>query len=164
MPRPSPSCYSSFKWAHDTDNDCSLLSLELFVQNNNDAKLTYDIFSVLNSCEIYPWQIFTLLLEDKYLIVSRVNIKKNWIRWIGWIRLRESFHSKTRRQYMIQGTNFTCMIILSKSPNKLASLSSWNWKFFNPNWHGGGGMMAPQNVFPHCAQTVRRRKLKLGDF
>ena len=29
---------------------------------------------------------------------------------------------------------------------------------------GGGGMMAPQNVFAHCAQTVRRRKLKLGDF
>ena len=29
---------------------------------------------------------------------------------------------------------------------------------------GGGGMMAPQNVFDHCAQTLRRRKLKLGDF
>ena len=29
---------------------------------------------------------------------------------------------------------------------------------------GGGGMMAPQNVFDHCAQTRRRRKLKLGDF
>ena len=28
----------------------------------------------------------------------------------------------------------------------------------------GGGMMAPQNVFAHCAQTLRRRKLKLGDF
>ena len=25
------------------------------------------------------------------------------------------------------------------------------------------GMMAPQNVFDHCAQTLRRRKLKLGD-
>ena len=24
-------------------------------------------------------------------------------------------------------------------------------------------MMAPQNVFAHCAQTLRRRKLKLGD-
>ena len=23
---------------------------------------------------------------------------------------------------------------------------------------GGGGMMAPQNVFDHCAQTLRRRK------
>ena len=29
---------------------------------------------------------------------------------------------------------------------------------------GGGGMMAPQNVFDHCAQTLRRRKLKLGNF
>ena len=29
---------------------------------------------------------------------------------------------------------------------------------------GGGGIMAPQNVFAHCAQKVRRRKLKLGDF
>ena len=28
----------------------------------------------------------------------------------------------------------------------------------------GGAMMAPQNVFDHCAQTLRRRKLKLGDF
>ena len=27
-----------------------------------------------------------------------------------------------------------------------------------------GAMMAPQNVFDHCAQTLRRRKLKLGDF
>ena len=27
-----------------------------------------------------------------------------------------------------------------------------------------GGMMVPQNVFDHCAQTLRRRKLKLGDF
>ena len=26
-----------------------------------------------------------------------------------------------------------------------------------------GGMMAPQNIFDHCAQTRRRRKLKLGD-
>ena len=25
-------------------------------------------------------------------------------------------------------------------------------------------MMAPQNVFDHCAQTLRRGKLKLGDF
>ena len=25
-------------------------------------------------------------------------------------------------------------------------------------------MMAPQNIFDHCAQTLRRRKLKLGDF
>ena len=24
--------------------------------------------------------------------------------------------------------------------------------------------MAPQNVFDHCAQTLRRRKLKLSDF
>ena len=24
--------------------------------------------------------------------------------------------------------------------------------------------MAPKNVFDHCAQTLRRRKLKLGDF
>ena len=29
---------------------------------------------------------------------------------------------------------------------------------------GGGGMMAPQTVFDHSAQTLRRRKLKLGDF
>ena len=29
---------------------------------------------------------------------------------------------------------------------------------------GGGMMMAPQNVFDHCAQTLRRKKLKLGDF
>ena len=28
----------------------------------------------------------------------------------------------------------------------------------------GGGMMAPQNVFNHCAQTLRRRKLEFGDF
>ena len=35
---------------------------------------------------------------------------------------------------------------------------------FNPIWHGGGAMMAPQNDFDHCAQTLRRRKLKLGDF
>ena len=27
-----------------------------------------------------------------------------------------------------------------------------------------GAMKAPQNVFDHCAQTLRRRKLKLGDF
>ena len=27
-----------------------------------------------------------------------------------------------------------------------------------------GAMMAPQNVFDHCAQTLKRRKLKLGDF
>ena len=27
-----------------------------------------------------------------------------------------------------------------------------------------GGMMAPQNVFVHCPQTLRRRKLKLGDY
>ena len=25
-------------------------------------------------------------------------------------------------------------------------------------------MMGPQNVFDHCAQTLRRRNLKLGDF
>ena len=29
---------------------------------------------------------------------------------------------------------------------------------------GGGGMMAPKIVFDHCAQTLRRRKLKLSDF
>ena len=29
---------------------------------------------------------------------------------------------------------------------------------------GGGGMMAPQNVLAYFAQTVRRTKLKLGDF
>ena len=28
----------------------------------------------------------------------------------------------------------------------------------------GGVMMTPQNVFDHCAQTPRRRKLKFGDF
>ena len=28
----------------------------------------------------------------------------------------------------------------------------------------GGGHDAPQNVFDHCAQTLWRRKLKLGDF
>ena len=32
----------------------------------------------------------------------------------------------------------------------------------NSIWHGA--MMTPQNVFDHCAQTLRRRKLKLGDF
>ena len=26
-----------------------------------------------------------------------------------------------------------------------------------------GDIMAPQNVFDHCAQTLRRRKLKLSD-
>ena len=31
--------------------------------------------------------------------------------------------------------------------------------FINPIWHGG-----PQNVFDHYAQTLRRKKLKLGDF
>ena len=34
---------------------------------------------------------------------------------------------------------------------------------FNPFRHGGGGMMAP-NIFDHCAQTLRRRKLRLADF
>ena len=29
---------------------------------------------------------------------------------------------------------------------------------------GGGGHDGPQNGFDHCAQTLRRRKLKLGDF
>ena len=29
---------------------------------------------------------------------------------------------------------------------------------------GVGGMMAPQNVFDHCAQTLRKRMMKLGDF
>ena len=29
---------------------------------------------------------------------------------------------------------------------------------------GRRGMMAPQNVFDHCPQTFRRRKLKLRDF
>ena len=29
---------------------------------------------------------------------------------------------------------------------------------------GGGGHDGPQNVFDHCAQLLRRRKLKLGDF
>ena len=29
---------------------------------------------------------------------------------------------------------------------------------------GEGSMMAPKNVFDHCAQTLRSRKLKLGDF
>ena len=29
---------------------------------------------------------------------------------------------------------------------------------------GGGGHDASQNVFDHCAQTLRERKLKLGDF
>ena len=28
---------------------------------------------------------------------------------------------------------------------------------------GGGGMMVPQNVFDHCAKTLRKRKLKLCD-
>ena len=27
-----------------------------------------------------------------------------------------------------------------------------------------GGHDDPQNIFDHCAQTLRRRKLKLGDF
>ena len=27
-----------------------------------------------------------------------------------------------------------------------------------------GGHDDPQNVFGHCAQTLRKRKLKLGDF
>ena len=27
----------------------------------------------------------------------------------------------------------------------------------------GGGHDGPQNVFDHCAQALRRRKLKLGD-
>ena len=29
---------------------------------------------------------------------------------------------------------------------------------------GGRGMLDSQNVFDHCAQTLQRRKLKLGDF
>ena len=29
---------------------------------------------------------------------------------------------------------------------------------------GGGGHDAPKNVFDHCTQTLRKRKLKLGDF
>ena len=27
-----------------------------------------------------------------------------------------------------------------------------------------GGMMAPQIVFDHCAQMLKRRKMKVGDF
>ena len=27
-----------------------------------------------------------------------------------------------------------------------------------------GGMMGPQDVFDHCAQMLKKRKLKLGDF
>ena len=29
---------------------------------------------------------------------------------------------------------------------------------------GGGGHDGPPNIFDHCAQTLSRRKLKLGDF
>ena len=36
--------------------------------------------------------------------------------------------------------------------------------FFNPIDIGGWGHDGPQNVFDHCAQTRRRRKLKLGEF
>ena len=36
-----------------------------------------------------------------------------------------------------------------------------NQALLNPIWHGG---MTPQNVFDHCAQTLRRRKLKLVTF
>ena len=41
-------------------------------------------------------------------------------------------------------------------------------KLFNPitlfDMGGGGGHDAPQNVFDHCAETLRKRKMKLGDF
>ena len=50
--------------------------VKLFVPNNDDAKFTLDLFSVLSSCEIYPGYIFTLLVTKKYLIVSRFNIKR----------------------------------------------------------------------------------------
>ena len=29
---------------------------------------------------------------------------------------------------------------------------------------GGGGHDGPQNIFDHCAQMLKRRKLRLGDF
>ena len=79
MPRPSPSGYSSLNvLIHDADNDCFSLPLKvkLFALNNDDAKSTLDLFSILNSCEICHGQIYTLLLEDKYIIISRLNIKR----------------------------------------------------------------------------------------
>ena len=35
---------------------------------------------------------------------------------------------------------------------------------FDMGGGGGGGMMATQNVFDYCAQKLRRRTPKLGDF
>ena len=83
MPWPRPGCYSSlnvFNISHDADNDCSSLPVKLFVLNDDNVKLTSGLFSVLNSlCEIYPGQIFTLLLEDKNLM-GRIQYRKNWVR------------------------------------------------------------------------------------
>ena len=42
----------------------------------------------------------------------------------------------------------------------LPELSEWTLTPFDM----GGAMMAPQNVFDHCAQMLRRRKLKFADF
>ena len=54
------------------------------------------------------------------------------------------------------------------TPGDVASLLSFSKLhhskvLFNPIRHWGA-MIAPQNVFDHCAQTRKRRKLKLGDF
>ena len=45
------------------------------------------------------------------------------------------------------------------TPERLSLSKAIFLTLFDMGTHGG-----PQNVFDHCAQTRRRRKLKLGDF
>ena len=54
-----------------------------------------------------------------------------------------------------------CFMIVFRLIADCHELATFNLTLFDM---GGGGMMAPQNVFDHCSQTLWRRKLKLGDF
>ena len=56
------------------------------------------------------------------------------------------------------------LLICIREKAKIALFSELSNFYFDLTLFDIGGMMAPQNVFDHRAQTLRRGKLKLGDF
>ena len=80
----------------------------------------------------------------------------------GWQKLHSLFTTKKK------------LIKLEISVMLQIQIRKYSWKLI-PNerfsaftlltlFDMGRGHDGPQNVFDHCAKTLRRRKLKLGDF
>ena len=62
------------------------------------------------------------------------------------------------------GIFYTLVFLSERDVHKITNSGHISTGYMQLTLFDRGAMMAPQNVFDHCAQTLCRRKLKLGGF